>query len=386
MIISSIKTNKVFRHLEESAAKIVVQQGGTRSGKTYNIILWIIFSYCQKNEGKIITICRKTYPALRGTVMRDFLTILKDHEIYSEEDHSKTASEYKLNGNTIEFISLDMPQKIRGRKRDLLFANEANELNFEDWQQLLFRTNEKVIIDFNPSEEFHWIYDHVLPRKDVEFYQTTYKDNPFLGAEIKTEIERLKDIDENYWRVYGLGERGQAKSLVYTFTTIKEIPKEAKLVSYGLDFGYSSDPTSLVRTYILGDDMYVDELLYRTGMTNQDIANEMKVLGLDRSNEVFADSAEPKSIEEIYRMGWNVKPTIKGSINIGIDIIRRYKLHATESSFNLIKELRNYKYIEDKNGQMTNKPVDNFNHALDALRYSVVNKISQSHLGRYSFR
>jgi phage terminase large subunit len=386
MEISSIKTNKVFRHLEESAAKIVVQQGGTRSGKTYNIILWIIFSYCQKNEGKIITICRKTYPALRGTVMRDFLTILKDHEIYSEEYHSKTASEYKLNGNTIEFISLDMPQKIRGRKRDLLFANEANELNFEDWQQLLFRTNEKVIIDFNPSEEFHWIYDHVLPRKDVEFYQTTYKDNPFLGAEIKAEIERLKDIDENYWRVYGLGERGQAKSLVYTFTTIKEIPKEAKLVSYGLDFGYSSDPTSLVRTYILGDDMYVDELLYRTGMTNQDIANEMKVLGLDRSNEVFADSAEPKSIEEIYRMGWNVKPTIKGSINIGIDIIRRYKLHATESSFNLIKELRNYKYIEDKNGQMTNKPVDNFNHALDALRYSVVNKISQSHLGRYSFR
>jgi phage terminase large subunit len=386
MIVSRIKTNKVFRHLEESTAKIVVQQGGTRSGKTYNILLWIIFSYCQKNEGKIITICRKTYPALRGTVMRDFLTILKDHEIYSEEDHSKTASEYKLNGNTIEFISLDMPQKIRGRKRDLLFANEANELNFEDWQQLLFRTNEKVIIDFNPSEEFHWIYDHVLPRKDVEFYQTTYKDNPFLGAEIKAEIERLKDIDENYWRVYGLGERGQSRSLVYTFTTIKEIPKEAKLVSYGLDFGYSSDPTSLVRTYLLGDDMYVDELLYRTGMTNQDIANEMKALGLDRSNEVFADSAEPKSIEEIYRMGWNVKPTIKGSINIGIDIIRRYKLHATESSFNLIKELRNYKYIEDKNGHMTNKPVDNFNHALDALRYSVVNKISQSHLGRYSFR
>jgi phage terminase large subunit len=386
MKVSSIKTNKVFRHLERSKSKIVVQQGGTRSGKTYNIILWIIFSYCQKNEGKIITICRKTYPALRGTVMRDFLTILKDHEIYSEEDHSKTASEYKLNGNTIEFISLDMPQKIRGRKRDLLFANEANELNFEDWQQLLFRTNEKVIIDFNPSEEFHWIYDHVLPRKDVEFFQTTYKDNPFLGAEIKAEIERLKEIDENYWRVYGLGERGQSRSLVYTFNTIKEIPKEAKLVSYGLDFGYSSDPTSLVRTYILGDDMYVDELLYRTGMTNQDIANEMKVLGLDRSNEVFADSAEPKSIEEIYRMGWNVKPTIKGSINIGIDIIRRYKLHATESSFNLIKELRNYKYIEDKNGQMTNKPVDNFNHALDALRYSVVNKISQSHLGRYSFR
>jgi phage terminase large subunit len=386
MTVSSIKTNKVFRHLETSKAKIVVQQGGTRSGKTFNILLWIIFAYCQRNEGKIITICRKSFPALRGTVMRDFFQILKDYDIYSEDDHSKSNNEYRLNENTIEFISLDMPQKIRGRKRDLLFCNEANELTQEDWTQLLFRTNEKVILDYNPSEEFHWIYDQVLTRSDVEFFQTTYKDNPFLGDVIKEEIERLKGIDENYWRVYGLGERGQARSLVYTFSTTKEIPKEAKLVSYGLDFGYSSDPTSLVRTYILDDNMYVDELLYRTGMTNQDIANEMKVLGLDRSNEIYADSAEPKSIEEIYRMGWNVKPTIKGSINIGIDIIRRYKLHATESSFNLIKELRNYKYIEDKNGQMTNKPVDNFNHALDALRYSVVNKISKSHLGRYSFR
>lgn len=386
MATNSIKTNKVFKHLETSTAKIVVQQGGTRSGKTYNILLWIIFSYCQRNEGKIITICRKSFPALRGTVMRDFFTILKDHDIYSEDAHSKTANEYKLNGNTIEFISLDMPQKIRGRKRDLLFANEANELTQEDWTQLLFRTNEKVILDYNPSEEFHWIYDQVLNRSDVDFFQTTYKDNPFLGDVIKEEIERLKQVDENYWRVYGLGERGQSRSLVYQFQTCKEIPKEAKLVSYGLDFGYSADPTSLVRTYILEDNMYVDELLYRTGMTNQDIANEMKALGLDRSNEVFADSAEPKSIEEIYRMGWNIKPTIKGSINIGIDIIRRYKLHATESSFNLIKELRNYKYIEDKNGLLTNRPVDNFNHALDALRYSVVNKISKSHLGRYSFR
>jgi phage terminase large subunit len=381
-----LKTNKVFKHLETSNAKIIVQQGGTRSGKTYNILIWIIFAYCQRNNGKIITICRKSFPALRATVMRDFFTILRDYDIYSEEFHSKTLHEYKINGNIVEFVSLDMPQKIRGRKRDLLFANEANELNFEDWQQLLFRTSERVIIDFNPSEEFHWIYDQVLTRPDVDFFQTTYKDNPFLGDVIKAEIERLQNIDENYWRVYGLGERGQSKSLVYSYNTIKEIPKEAKLVSYGLDFGYSSDPTSLVRTYILDDNMYVDEVLYRTGMTNQDIANEMKALGLDRSNEVFADSAEPKSIEEIYRMGWNVKPTIKGSVNLGIDIIRRYKLHATESSFNLIKELRNYKYIEDKNGQVTNKPVDNFNHALDALRYSVVNKISASHLGRYSFR
>ena len=350
------------------------------------ILLWIIFSYCHNNTGKIITICRRSFPALRGTVMRDFFQIIRDNDLYSEDYHSKTANEYKINGNTIEFISLDMPQKIRGRKRDLLFINEANELSYEDWQQLIFRTNERVVLDYNPSEEFHWIYDQVLTRTDVEFYQTTYKDNPFLGDVIKQEIERLKEVDENYWRVYGLGERGQSRSLVYSFSVCKQIPKEAKLVAYGLDFGFSNDPTSLVRTYLLDDNMFVEELIYRTGMTNQDIAKEMALLGLEKTNEVYADSAEPKSIEEIYRMGWNVKPTIKGAINLGIDIIRRYKLHATESSYNLIKELRNYKYIEDKNGQITNKPVDNFNHGLDALRYSIVNKISNSHLGKYSFR
>ena len=384
--MNSIKTNKVFKHLEQSKSKIVVEQGGTRSGKTYNILLWIIFSYCHKNTGKIITICRKTFPALRGAVMRDFFQIIKDNDLYSEDYHSKTINEYYINGNTIEFISLDMPQKIRGRKRDLLFINEANELNYEDWQQLIFRTNERVILDYNPSEEFHWIYDQVLNRNDVEFYQTTYKDNPFLEESIIKEIERLQTIDEGYWRVYGLGERGQSRSLIYTFSTCLEIPSTAKLISYGLDFGYSNDPTSLVRTYVDGDNMYVDELIYKTGLTNQDIAKEMKALGLDERDEVYADSAEPKSIEEIHRMGWNIKPTIKGSINIGIDIVRRYRLFATDRSYNLIKELRNYKYIEDKNGQLTNKPVDNFNHALDALRYSVVNKLSQHHLGKYTFR
>jgi phage terminase large subunit len=318
--------------------------------------------------------------------MRDFFDIIKGYGIYSEMYHSKSASEYYLNGNRIEFISLDEPQKIRGRKRDLLFINEANELNYEDWQQLIFRTTEKVIIDYNPSDEFHWIYDQVLTRSDVEFFQTTYRDNPFLSDVIKEEIERLRDIDENYWKVYGLGERGQSRSLIYNFKTIKEIPEEAKRVSYGLDFGFTNDPTSLVETFTMGDNMYLKEHIYRTGMTNQDIANEFKRLGLDRRDEIFADSAEPKSIEEIHRMGWNIKPTFKGSINIGIDMIRRYKLFVTEDSINTIKELRNYKYIEDKNGQLTNKPIDAYNHALDSLRYSIVNKLTKPNYGKYAIR
>ena len=381
-----VTTNKVFKHLTRSDKKIVVEQGGTRSGKTYNILLWIIFDYCNRNTDKTITICRKTFPAVRGTVMRDFFDIIKGYGIYNEMYHSKSASEYYLNNNRIEFISLDEPQKIRGRKRDLLFINEANELNYEDWQQLIFRTTEKVIIDYNPSDEFHWIYDQVLTRSDVEFYQTTYKDNPFLSNVIKEEIERLRDIDENYWKVYGLGERGQSRSLIYNFQTIKEIPQEAKRISYGLDFGFTNDPTSLVETFTEGDNMYVKEHIYRTGMTNQDIANEFKRLGLDRRDEIFADSAEPKSIEEIHRMGWNIKPTFKGSINIGIDMIRRYKLFVTEDSINTIKELRNYKYIEDKNGQLTNKPIDAYNHALDSLRYSIVNKLTKPNYGKYAIR
>jgi len=381
-----VTTNKVFKHLARSDKKIIVEQGGTRSGKTYNILLWIIFDYCNRSTDKTITICRKTFPAVRGTVMRDFFDIIKGYGIYNEMYHSKSASEYYLNGNRIEFISLDEPQKIRGRKRDLLFINEANELNYEDWQQLIFRTTEKVVLDYNPSDEFHWIYDQVLTRKDVEFHQTTYRDNPFLSDVIKQEIERLKDIDENYWKVYGLGERGQSRSLIYNFQTIKEIPQEAKRISYGLDFGFTNDPTSLVETFTMGDNMYVKEHIYRTGMTNQDIANEFKRLGLDRRDEIFADSAEPKSIEEIHRMGWNIKPTFKGSINIGIDMIRRYKLFVTEDSINTIKELRNYKYIEDKNGQLTNKPIDAYNHALDSLRYSIVNKLTKPNYGKYAIR
>ena len=213
---------------------------------------------------------------------------------------------------------------------------------------------------------------------------TTYKDNPFLGKGLIKEIERLRDTDEQYWKVYGLGERGASRSLVFNHKVCESIPETAKFVSYGLDFGYSNDSTALVATYIEGTNMYVKEMLYRTGMTNQDIGNQFKRLQLDRRDEVFADSAEPKSIEELHRMGYNVKPTFKGAINIGIDMIRRYKLHVTKDSINMIKELRNYKYVEDKNGQVTNKPLDAWNHSLDALRYSVVNKLSRPNYGSYA--
>ena len=190
MIKPKIQTNIVYKHLVNSNKKIVVEQGGTRSGKTYNILLFIIFHYCTHNKNKIITICRKTFPSLRATVLRDFLQILNHYQVYRDEFHNKSSSEYHLFGNLIEFTSLDQSQKIRGRKRDLLFINEGNELYWEDWQQLIFRTQERIILDFNPSDEYHWIYDNVITRKDCAFYKTTYLDNPFLEDVIKEEIER----------------------------------------------------------------------------------------------------------------------------------------------------------------------------------------------------
>jgi len=384
--MTKIYTNKVYKHLQKSDKRITIEQGGTRSGKTYNILMWIIFEYTYQHTDKVITICRKTFPSLRASVMRDFMEILRIHDIYIEELHNKSNHEYHLNGNLVEFISLDQPQKIRGRKRNLLFINEANELFFEDWQQLVFRTDGKIILDYNPSESFHWIYDKVIPRDDSDFYQTTYKDNKFLDPVIIQEIERLRGTDEDYWRIYGLGERGMSRATIFQF----QIAEEAKgqVVAYGLDFGFTNDPTALIKVYKDGDNLYLEEKLYHTNLTNQDISQKLTELGMTRYDEIWADSAEPKSIEELHRMGWNVKPTAKGadSVMAGIDILKRHKLHIVKGSPNLTKELQNYKWQEDKNGNLLNRPIDAFNHLVDAMRYATFNRLSRPNYGRYAIR
>ena len=386
--MKTIQTNKVFRHLQDSDKRIVIEQGGTRSGKTYNILMWIIFGYCMSNKSKVITICRKTYPALRSTAMRDFFEILKEYDLYNENDHNKSSGEFKFNGNLIEFISLDSPQKVRGRKRDLLYVNEANEMFYEDWQQLIFRTTERAILDYNPSDEFHFIYDKIKNRDDADFFVTTYKDNPFLSEDIKKEIERLKDIDANYWKIYGLGEVGSSKSLVFQILECNNVPDGAKFLSYGMDYGFSNDPTTMVGIWKLGDDIYLKELLFRTGMTNRDINDTLREMGIGARDEIYGDSSEPKTIEELYRFGWNVKPATKGqgSINIGIDMMKRYRLNVTKDSVNMIKEFRNYKWKEDKNGNVLNDPVDMFNHTIDAVRYGLYDKLARPNYGKYAVR
>jgi phage terminase large subunit len=380
-----IKTNKVFHSLQTTSKKIVAHQGGTRSGKTYNILLWIIFDYCNINTGKTVTICRNTFPALRATVMRDFFEILKKHDIYLEQDHNKTNSEYKLFGNLVEFISLDQPQKVRGRKRDMLFCNEANELTYEQWNQLVFRTLDKIVLDFNPSDEFHFIYDKILTREDCDFYITTYKDNPFLDRTLVEEIERLKETDEQYWQIYGLGLRGISKATIFSFTEGKR-PDDAQLVGYGMDLGFSVDPSTLVEVYQKDYTLYCRELLYRTMMTTADLHNFLKTQNLQEY--VYIDSAEPRLIEELRRMGNKVRPTLKGqdSIRAGIDLLKRYKLVIDPQSDNLIREMRNYKWQEDRTGKLLNKPVAANDHTIDSLRYATYNVLSRPNYGKYAIR
>jgi len=380
------KLPATYYHVKECKSKIQIHQGGTRSGKTYSIITALI-ELCQKNSGLVITICRKTFPALRATAMRDFFEILNNEDVYNQDLHNKSDATYQLWGNMVEFISIDQPQKVRGRKRDVLFINEANEINLEDWRQLLLRTTGRVLLDYNPSDEFHWIYEEVIPREDAEFFRTTYKDNPFLPESVVLEIERFKTADENFWKVYGLGERGTSQATIFThWKEINQIPNEFKLLNIGLDFGYTNDPTAIVRVYTDGHGFAVDELCYATRLTNSDIAKVLRDNQVNRSDVVICDSAEPKSIDEIHAHGFNTHGARKGkdSVKNGIQFLHSRPLLVTARSVNLIRELRNYKWKEDKNGKQLNEPVDSFNHAIDAMRYAITFNQTNPNFGSYA--
>ena len=385
-----MKQPATYYHAQESSKKIQVHQGGSRSGKTMSLLTHIIET-CYHNEGSgaVITICRKTFPSLRASVMRDFFEILEREDLYNPAFHNKSDSTYKLFGNLIEFISVDMSVKVRGRKRELLYINEANQLDLEDWRQLILRTTGRVLIDFNPSDEFHWLYDSVIPRDDCDFFQTTYKDNPYLEQSVIDEIERFKDVDDHFWKVYGLGERGVNKSAVLThWKQVKQIPPEYKLMNYGLDFGYTNDPSCIVAVYTDGFGFCLDEICYSTGLTNEMLGKILIDSGVESTDTIIADCAEPKSIDYLhaYGNGLNIHACKKGadSVRSGLDFMKSRPLMITERSVNGIKELRNYKYKEDKNGRILNAPVDLFNHFIDASRYAITFNQSNPNFGSYT--
>lgn len=366
-----INSNLSFLRKEVERKKIIALQGGTRSGKTYSALQFLI-EVCCEYTGLTISVVRATLPALKATAMRDFFEIIQAEGYYQESEHNKTESSYNLNGNLIEFVSLDQPQKVRGRKRHLLFCNECNEIDLESWRQLLFRTSGKVIIDYNPSEPEHWIYDEVLPREDCAMLITTYKDNPHLPKTLVEEIELYQTKDPDYWRVFGEGQRGASRQgQIFThFQKCDSLPVGRYF--YGLDFGKSNDPTALVKCFYDGK-LYCDELIYQTNLTASEIAKLMKQNGVSQQDYIYADSAEPLMIRELVASGFNVVAARKGagSISGGIDKLKSMDVLITNRSANLHRESQWYQWQIGKDGKATNEPKDLHNHLIDSLRYSI---------------
>ena len=389
-----IKFTPVFEKNYLSKKKIVINRGGTRAGKTYSIcqilVNWLITGTLRKNtvlKQGLASVVRKTLPALKSTAERDFIEILSNTGLIDLVKHNKTERTYTFQGRTVEFFSVDDQQKVRGRKRNILFCNEANELNYQtDFFQLLIRTEGVIFIDFNPSDPYTWIKEEIedkraFERGDVETIVSTYKDNPTLSAQLRQEIENIKD--EVLREVYVHGRYGIVKGVIFpNITIIDELPKTLKKMAIGLDFGFTNDPTAAVLCGVHDGALYVDELLYNYGLTNQDIAKELKPYKL----EVIADSAEPKSIEELKRAGIRAKAAQKGadSIRAGINLLKQYELRITARSTNLLREQKQYKY-QQINGKLTNKPIDNFNHAFDALRYYASIKLTKPESNLFAY-
>lgn len=364
----NIQTTIVFEKLMDSDKRIVVFQGSSRASKTYNIIIFWVWKLLQE-EGKILSIVRKTGPALKGSVLRDLKEILIKFNVYNPENWKVVDGYYELpNGSLIEWFACDDEAKVRGRARDYLFLNEATEISYEEFQQLILRTRQKVVIDFNPSLMESYLYD-LENREDCEYHIVTYKNNPFLPPEQVAEIERLKDTDDNLWRVFGLGLRGNPESLVFPkFQEYEDLPEGCQFLGRGMDFGYH-DPTTLVEVWKKDDDLFVKELMYARGFTTTDIVFSLNHHDISRYEHIWCDSAEPMLIVELKRSGFLTKPVTKQSILSGIEKIKRHKIHIHKDSFNLKKEFQSYAWRKDRDGKLTDIPEDRNNHAIDALRY-----------------
>lgn len=359
--------------------RMISCRGGSRSGKTFNICIWLVV-YCLRNKNKTISIVRKNYPSLKGSVMKDFIEVLEMFGRYNPNDLRRQEMYYTLNNNTIEFLNSEDEQKLRGRSRDICFINEANELHRDEYTQLAIRTREKIIIDYNPSDIDSWIYEEE-EKETCYWFKTTYKDNVFLQQAVIDEIEALKDKDENLYRVFTLGERGIARELVFTtFTEEQTIPPTAKLLGYGLDFGFV-DANALVSVYKDGEHLYFKELIYESNLTISDLIYRMSELQMDRTDNIWADSSQPAAIEEIRRSGFNIKPTKKTTIEYGLQLLKRHYIHIVDSP-NILKEFNSYKYKTDKDGRILGIPEDRNNHSIDALRYAVEMELHPKSINR----
>jgi phage terminase large subunit len=383
MLIRTTAIRKILRLRN----RIKIIQGGTSAGKTFGI-LPILISKAAKRPLMEISVVAESIPHLRRGALKDFLSMMKSGFRYVDKRFNKSLLRYDFdNGSYIEFFSADDSSKLRGARRDILYINECNNIEFEAYNELAIRTKREIYLDFNPANEF-WVHTELKNEPDTDFVVLTYKDNEALDKGIVREIEknRLKGLTSSYWanwwNVYGLGEMGSLQGVVFSnWKQIDTIPTEARLLGYGVDFGYTADPTSIVEVYTYNGQRILNEICYQTGLVNTEIAKK-----LQKNIIAYADSAEPKSIEEIRRTGQLIKGVTKGldSVNFGIQIMQSQEYLVTSQSTNLIKELRSYCWDKDRSGKQINKPIANYNHAIDAVRYHEMESLGKGkNFGKY---
>jgi phage terminase large subunit len=368
----NINTTVTFEHLLECKARVSQHIGGTRSGKTYAILQWLIVKALENPV--TVTIVRRTIPSLKRTVIKDFTDILKSLGIFNEDNWNVSDRTYKLQDSLIQFINSDDPEKLRGLKSTILFIDEASEIDEESYFQLSIRTEGKIILAYNPTvSPYHWLRQ----MNDCERFITTYKDNPYIPAELIKAIEDLQFTSPKKYLIYGKGEFAANEKAIYKFDIVDDF--EAEFVAFGLDWGYSQDPTAVVAVYKNGNDLYLEEVLYERGLVMNDIITALNKKEIDKSYEIWCDSSEPRSVEELYRSGFNAKPVKKGpdSIKFGISVLQNYNIHLLKTSQNLINEMYAYQYSTDKHGYTTDIPEGGMEHLLDAARYVALMKLTQ---------
>lgn len=368
--------------------RVRVVQGGTSASKTFSIIPFLI-TYAINTPNQVISIVAESMPHLKRGAIKDFLNIMQMTGLYQDSQFNRTDFKYKFqSGSYIEFFSADQPDRLRGARRDVLFVNECNNVSFEAYHQMAIRTAKFIYLDYNPTAEF-WVHTELLGDIDTDFVILTYKDNEALDPAIVKEIEKAQEKAKtseywnNWWKVYGLGETGLLQGVIFpNWKVIDTLPPEARLICGGLDFGYTNDPSAGVLMYKYNDSYIMDEVVYQTEMVNQDLYHALK----EFKTNWIADSAEPKSIEELRRAGLNILPTAKGSDSIlyGIQLLQGKNIVVTKRSTNIIKEMRNYSWDKNKQGETLQKPIDRFNHAMDAIRYIALNNFNNNY-GKYAF-
>ena len=368
--------------------RIKVVRGGTSASKTFSI-LPILIDRAIKTPNLEISVVSESIPHLRRGALKDFLKIMMALGRYNDNQFNKSTLKYTFgNGSYIEFFSVDQPDKLRGARRNVLYVNECNNVDFDSYYQLAIRTSGEIWLDYNPSALF-WVDRELLGQEDVDFITLTYLDNEALPETIVKEIESAKvkaltsSYWANWWQVYGLGLTGSLEGVCIPDWQEINLPNEARLLCAGLDWGYSNDPSSLILLYKYNDGYVFDEVFYKKGLLNSEISNLLKAHEINTM--IYADSAEPKSIAELNSYGHNILPVSKGrdSIVYGLNLINQNKIYITSRSKNLINELNNYVWMTDKTGTKLNKPIDAYNHAIDAMRYAITSQLENPHKGNY---